>query len=118
MELQMYQFENIGNKVELKPDGLLKVTSTGGSSMTVDKDGRRVFELKDLKAVSIQNIVDIASYSITHVAGMTSHFAKYVDGGQLEFAYDKQGNIVSFTTKGLQVILTPQNFILVGRVPT
>ena len=88
------QFENVGNKVEFKTDGSLKITATGGSPMTVDKDGRSVFELKDLKAVSIQNIVDIESYSITRVEGMTSHCAKYVDFGLLEFAFDKQGNIV------------------------
>ncbi|AXQ28505.1 hypothetical protein D0B54_07325 [Solimonas sp. K1W22B-7] len=62
-------------------------------------------DLGTIKSVGIENIGDVKEHSINNQFGFVSHFVRFTNGGELEFAYNAQGQIVKFEARNLQTVV-------------
>lgn len=104
-----------GTRINVGEMGVAKLKTASGTTIAVDKDGNAEVNLANIKAVSIANLIDLQEYRITHVAGLISHFARFVDDGTLEFAYNTNGKLVSFSGSHVTVGITTENVVTIHK---
>jgi|SRR6185503_21020353 len=73
------------------PDG--SVSLSGGEAANI--------HLETIKSVGIENLVDVEVHTINFVFGSVSHYIKFFGGGEIQFSYNSQGEILEFTAKNV-----------------
>lgn len=80
----------------------------------VRTNARVVAELPAVTSVALANLCEVHSHEVVHVAGMVSHNVRFVDGGQLRFAYSTRGELVELHCSGVSVAMTPDGCFMAG----
>lgn len=90
--------------------------STKGNTTTLKTDGSLEVDLKKIRltSVGIKNLVDVTEHHITTIVGSRSHLVRFVNGGELQFAYNASGQLIELSTFKLTVTLSPKNAISIG----
>ncbi|WP_157265997.1 hypothetical protein [Azohydromonas aeria] len=68
-------------------------------------DGQIRAELPVVTSVGLCNLCEVRSHEVVRVAGMASHSVRFIDGGQLRFAYNDRGELVELVCLGVGVAL-------------
>ncbi len=69
------------------PQARIESTQEGGFVATVRK----------IHKVGVSNLCDIESHAITRIANSTSHFIRFVGGGDLRFAFTDKGELLELS---------------------
>ena len=68
------------------PDGSASITSEGPVALHIDS----------IRAVGIENLVEVESHTINRVFNSVSHPVKFHGGGEVRFSYNAKGEILEF----------------------
>lgn len=60
-------------------------------------EGGLVATVQTIRKVGISNLCDIESHTITRFANSTSHFVRFVFGGDLRFAFTDKGELLELS---------------------
>ncbi len=74
-------------------------------------DGNWEISIRQVKAIGIDNLLDIEVHSINNIANSTSHFLRFRGGGELRFSYNQAGQILEFSWDRLNVAVSPDGEI-------
>lgn len=77
-------------------------------------NAQAVAELPTVTSVALANLCEVHSHDVLRVAGMVSHSVRFVDGGQLRFAYNTRGELVDLHCRGVCVAMTPDGCVMAG----
>jgi len=105
--------EHNGNKIEMSPDGKIKVTTAAGQVINLDEQGNAFIDLSSIKAIGFENVVDLKSYVIMREGELTVHRVEFIDGGVVKIAYASDGKLVEFTGKEIGQTITKENEIVI-----
>jgi hypothetical protein len=75
-------------------------------------DGQVVADLPAITSVGLCNLCEVRSHEVVRVAGMVSHCVRFMDGGQLRFAYNHRGELVELHCRGVSVAVTPDGRVM------
>ena len=85
------------------PSGSSNEASRDNSRYSVQTNGAGfVATVPKIRTVGISNICAIESYSITRIANSTSHFVRFVGGGDLQFAFSDKGELLQLSGHRIQ----------------
>ncbi|HEX7639953.1 MAG TPA: hypothetical protein VF457_16265 [Burkholderiaceae bacterium] len=73
----------------------------GGCSLHLDDDGY-VAKVPQITTVGISNLCTIESHAVTRIANSTSHYVRFLGGGDLRFAFTDQGELLELSGHGIQ----------------
>jgi hypothetical protein len=60
-------------------------------------EGGLVATVQTIRKVGISNLCDIESHTITRITSSTSHFVRFVGGGDLRFAFTDKGDLLELS---------------------
>ena len=60
-------------------------------------DGGVVATVQKIHKVGVSNLCDIESHTITRIASSTSHFIRFLGGGDLRFAFTDKGELLELS---------------------
>ncbi len=79
------------------PDGSLSLTGKANVSLHIDS----------IKAIGVENLVDVEVHTINRVFGSVSHYVKFFDGGEVKFSYNStSGELLEFSAAGVDAYVT------------
>lgn len=102
----------VTRKVSIMPDGNISITGNG-QSLTMDNGGVSA-DLSKIKKVSIDNVIDLVSYSCTKHPDRTFHIFDFSDGGRGEITYGATGRLEIFSITKARVTITNDSTIILG----
>ena len=85
----------------------ITVTTKGDGSqgdLTVDL-------LRTIASVGIVNLTEVIEHHITTIVGSRSHLVRFVNGGELRFAYDGAEQLIELKSRGMVASITPGGVI-------
>jgi len=87
-------------------------SATGG--MLVEHDGRDNIEvsLDRVRRVGLASLADVLVHDIVQVAGLISHHVKLSNGGEVSFAFNQAGQLVTLSASKVRVSLNGQHDVL------
>lgn len=109
----MDEFEFNGNKIELRDDGSVKVTTPEGTVLIMDKDGNIKGNIETITRVGIENIFDVKTHTIMREGELTVHKMEFHDGGRVKLAYTTQGEMKEFTCTNTGQTITKEGAITI-----
>lgn len=80
----------------------------------VRTNARVVAELPMVTSVALANLCEVRSHEVARAASLVSHSVRFVDGGQLRFAYNTRGELVELHCQGVSVAMTPDGCVMAG----
>lgn len=86
--------------------------ATAWGARLTRSDGQIRAELPTVTSVGLCNLCEVHSHEVVHVAGMASHSVRFMDGGQLRFAYNDRGELVELVCQGVGVALGPDGRVM------
>jgi hypothetical protein len=93
--------------------GDIKVSAKGDVAI-IQPNGDTVMELRSIKSVGIANLGDVAEHRITTVFGSRSHLVRFTNSGELQYAYNGDGQLIDLTARNLLVYVSKANEISFG----
>lgn len=79
------------------PDGSVSLTSNKDVALHIDS----------IKALGIENLVDVEVHTINRVFGSVSHYVKFFDGGEVKFSYNgTTGELLEFSATNVDAYVT------------
>jgi len=70
-----------------------------------------------INKVTLDNIIDLQSYTIQHGADATSHHIVYRDGGEVRLTYRlSSAKLLEFTIKALTAQFSPEGVVTIGKI--
>jgi len=67
-----------------------------GWSLQHDDDGY-VARVPQIRVVGISDLSSIESYAVNRIANSTSHYVRFLNGGDLRFAYSDRGELLELS---------------------
>ena len=77
-------------------------------------EGELVAELPVITSVGLSNLCEVRSHDVVRVAGLTSHCVRFLDGGQLRFAYSERGELIELHCMGAGVAVSKDGRVMAG----
>ena len=68
-----------------------------------------------IRKVGIGNLCDIESHAITRIANSTSHFVRFIGGGDLQYAFTDKGELLQLSGHGIQFSITDEGVVDASR---
>lgn len=65
-----------------------------------------------IRFVQLDNILDIRKHEVTDVFKSVSHYIEFLDGGEVHFSYNHEGNILDFIVSHVGVKFEPTRIVL------
>lgn len=81
-------------KFQIKGAGEVQIAVGNDGAVVATSDQAITSHLGEIDAVGIENLVDVLSHEISNQYGFRTHLVKFVDGGEVEFAYNSNGEII------------------------
>ena len=75
-------------------------------------EGQLVAELPLITSVGLCNLCEVRSHDVVHIAGMASHHVRFLDGGELRFAYNERGDLIELYARGVSVALAKDGRVM------
>jgi len=93
-------------------------TAMGG--ITVEHDGADhvTLNLHCIREVGVSSLAEVLSHDIVTVAGLVSHSVKLINGGQVDFAFNKAGQVVELSGVRAQLHLTTAHSLCIRAMPS
>ena len=95
--------------------GEFSTQTTTGAKITKAEDGRHVIGMRRVKAVGIENLMDVEVHGISTVANSRSHYVRFQGGGELRYSYNSAGQLLEFSWENLDFVLTMNDEIMFSR---
>jgi hypothetical protein len=83
--------------IQFQSDGKLEFRDNPDGSKTGTSDKPVHMHIETIKAVGVENLVDIEQHTINKLFGSVSHLIKFYGGGEVRFSYNAKGEILEFT---------------------
>ena len=109
----MNEMEANGHKIEWRPDGSMKVTTSDGRVLVVDKDGNVQVNIETIKSVGLENIFDLKSHIILREGELTVHKIEFHDGGLVKLSFTDKGKLVEFSCHHVGQTITKEGEIII-----
>ena len=109
----MDEMETDGHKIEWRPDGSVKVTTSDGRVLVMDKDGNVQINLETIKSVGLENIFDLKSHVILREGELTVHKIEFHDGGWVKLAFTDKGKLTEFSCHHIGQTITKDGEIII-----
>ena len=77
-------------------------TIFGATIRYIDKDHTHI-DFSNISSVGVENICDVEAHFINTVLGSISHLIKFRNGGEVNFAYNTNGQLVDFCAKNVNL---------------
>jgi hypothetical protein len=75
-------------------------------------DGQVLADVPVITSVGLCNLCEIRSHEVVRVAGLVSHSVRFMDGGQMRFAYNERGELVELYSRGVSVAISKDGRVL------
>jgi hypothetical protein len=99
--------------VHFQSEGKLEFRDNPDGSKTGTSDKPVSMHIDSIKAVGVENLVDIEVHNINTVFGSVSHYIRFHGGGEVRFSYNAKGEILEFTAQRVDAqILNGERLIL------
>lgn len=86
--------DDYNKEFQIKGDGKVQLSFDSSGAVTATSSQAVTSHLGTIEAVGIENLVDVLSHEISSQYGFCTHLVKFVDGGEVEFAYNTKGEII------------------------
>ena len=86
--------------------------TTKGDVTRIRSQGDLTVDLpQTIASVGIVNLTEVVEHHITTIVGSRSHLVRFVNGGELRFAYNGAGDLIELKSRGMVASITPVGVI-------
>ena len=99
-------------RLTLRPEEKPATISTQGDTTFVRAQGGLRVDIPDIiTSVGVTNLIEVTEHQITTILGSRSHLLRFVNGGELRFAYNRLGQLIELRSRGLSANIAPGNVV-------
>jgi len=102
-------------EVEVQSDGSARLRIPQRFELEVDGRGEPALNISTLRAIGIENLPDLASYTIVREPGGTVHQLEFVDGGTATISYGDDGKLRDLSAEGCGMALSADGALVLKR---
>ena len=89
-------------RLTLHPEGAPATVITKGGITFITSDGDLTVDFSNITAtIGIKNLTEVTQHQITTILGSRSHLVRFVNGGELRFAYNSLGQLLELSARDL-----------------
>ena len=100
---------------QVQSDGKMTRTENPDGSLSLHSKKDVALHIESIKAVGIENLVDVEVHSINRLFNSVSHYIKFFGGGEVRFSYNTQGELLEFTATHVDATVAGGDRILLKR---
>ncbi|MDW5419263.1 hypothetical protein R6242_22070 [Iodobacter sp. CM08] len=106
---------NDDESVKILPSHEMGISKRADGTVLCYSEDSIEIELKSIKNIGIENIIDIEKYEIINLFDSVSHYMKFHGGGEVQLSYNLDGRLLDLEITNVFIVVKEGNKITLKR---
>ncbi|QBC43597.1 hypothetical protein [Iodobacter fluviatilis] len=101
--------------VKILPSNKMEISRKSDGTVLCYSEGSIEVELKSIKSIGIENIIDIEKHEIINLFDSVSHYMRFHGGGEVQLSYNLDGRLLDLEITNVLIVVNEGNKITLKR---